>query len=495
MLSVQPGHASGLFDVVDTDLNRIWSALLTVPEMVISVVRLHPDNQFRFVEASTSGAMFLTCPIDEVRGRTLDECLIPEVRDFFEEKLRTCLRSGEPHSYERAVDLPGGRRAWVTNVIPILEESGEIERIVQLGCFVPPVMHSSGIDERNQALVDGLNATSPGIICLYDPGATRAQFVGGQAEALLGYTPYLIEEMADPMRELVHPDDYERVAEHVAATVSHPSHEVAVIECKMRQITGEYRTLSWHYRVLDLNEDGTTRTLIAVGSDVTAQRSLKREVQSLSDRLSTAQMDERRIIAQELHDSAGQYIVAAELALLGAQEQEPAIAENLVLSKALGEVMDCLKDAEREIRVLSYLLHPPAIGGQGLATMLRNFALGFGGRAGVSIDVSIDNKVNRAPEHLAIPILRVCQEALTNVHRHAKASAVTVKIDVTQEAVELIIADDGVGFDPVKVGSDMRWGIGLSGMCERVERLGGSLEIASDNGTRLTAIMPLEPTL
>lgn len=153
--------------------------------------------------------------------------------------------------------------------------------------------------------------------------------------------------------------------------------------------------------------------------------------------------------------------------------------------------MDCLKDAEREIRVLSYLLHPPAIASQGLATVLRNFALGFGGRAGVMVDVSIDRKVNSAPNHLAIPLLRVCQEALTNVHRHAHATKVSVKLEVSETSIELSIADDGIGMKAQSRGRAGQVGVGLSGMKERMDRLGGSLAIAHDNGTTLAATLPL----
>ena len=471
------------------EFEDIWRAFLTVPDITIVVLRLDDDGQLRIVEANEAAQMYSTCPWYEAAGRTLDEVGIPEIRDFLASKVRLAIATGEAQNYERAVDLPHGRVAWAANVIPVKPQNGPIREAFAMARPIPQEMHASGIEERNRALVDGLNTTAPGLIYLYDPVARRANYVGGQVERLLGYKAYELEEMGDPLVALIHPEDLSWVASHVAEVVANPCNKVSVFECRVRQRNGDYRLLSCHNRVLDRSPDGSARTLIGVANDVTEQDQLKHQVELLSDRLSSAQMDERRLIAQELHDSAGQYVVAAELALLGAQERAPELGKNPGVRRALGEVMDCLKDAEREIRVLSYLLHPPAIANQGLATVLSNFALGFGGRAGVSVDVSIDKKVNAAPNHLAIPLLRVCQEALTNVHRHAKATSVNVRLDVAESSIELEICDDGVGFAPK--GSTSAFGIGLAGMRERLERLGGSLQIDSDRGTCLKVMIPL----
>ena len=472
------------------ELEDVWRAFLSVPDIAVVVLRAEPDGQLRIIESNAAAQMYSTCPWHEAHGRTLDEIAIPEVRDYLASKVRIALETGEAQNYERAVDLPEGRVAWAANVIPVPTSCGSIREVVCTARPIPQAMHATGIEKRNRALVEGLNSTAPGLIYLYDPVARRANFVGGQVERLLGYKAYELEEMADPLVALIHPEDLSWVVKHIGEVVAHPCNKVSVFECRVRQRDGEYRLLACHNRVLDRSPDGLARTLIGVANDVTEQDQLKHEVELLADRLSSAQMDERRLIAQELHDSAGQYVVAAELALLGAHERLPELSKNPGVRQALGDVMDCLKDAEREIRVLSYLLHPPAIANQGLATVLTNFALGFGGRAGVSIDVSIDKKVNAVPNHLAIPLLRVCQEALTNVHRHAKASSVKVKLDVADSAIELEICDDGVGFSPRDAQGGFALGIGLSGMRERIERLGGSLHIDGDRGTCLKARIP-----
>jgi len=471
------------------EMEDVWRAFLSNPDIAMSVVRLDDDGEFRFVEANAAAAMYAVHPWEDVPGMTVREALIPEVRDYLESKLRLCVETGEAQHYERAIDLPQGRVAWAANLLPVRHDSGEIREIVAMARPIPLGLHATGIDERNRHLVEGLSKTAPGLIYLYDPLVRRASFVGGQVERLLGFKPYELEEMDDPLAFLVHPEDMAWVAGHIADVITNPCDKVSVFECRVRQKNSKYRPLSCHNRVLARSSDGTARTLIGVANDVSDQVLLKHEIELLTSKLSVAQMEERRIIAQELHDSAGQYVVAAELALIGAQERCPELTKNAVVQRALGDVMHCLKDAQREIRVLSYLLHPPAIASQGLATVLRNFALGFGGRAGVTVDACIDKKVNSAPNELAIPLLRVCQEALTNVHRHAKATSVRVRLEVVDSIIELEICDDGVGFAPKDMES--AFGVGLSGMKERMERLGGKMEVRGDQGTCLIIRVPI----
>lgn len=470
-------------------LPDIWKAFMANPDIAIGVFSVDDDGEFRIVEVNAAARRFMKNPGENPVGRTLREGAIEQMGDFATERLRQCTETGEPQSYERSVQLAEGRVSWTTNLLPVIDRNGRVNSIVGMARIIPLHMDSTGIEERNRILVEGFSATAPSVIYLYDPHTQRANFVGGQTETLLGYRSHEIEEMDNPLLKLVHPDDLPWVAEQIGNVVSKPCDNVSIFQCRVQQKDGDYRLLNCHNRVLDKCPDGTARTLIGVANDVTDQEQLKQEVEALTDRLSTAQMEERRLIAQELHDSAGQYIVAAELALIGAQESSPELARDRKVGRALGEVMECLKDAEREIRVLSYLLHPPAIASQGLATVLRNFAEGFGGRAGVTVDVAIDRKVNAAPNRLAIPLLRICQEALTNIHRHAKASAVTVKLDVTDSDVELSITDDGIGIGTVSR-RDYVAGVGLTAMRERVTRLGGTLDVANGKGTTLIARLP-----
>jgi signal transduction histidine kinase len=125
-----------------------------------------------------------------------------------------------------------------------------------------------------------------------------------------------------------------------------------------------------------------------------------------------------------------------------------------------------------------------------LASVLRDFALGFGGRAGLAIDVGIDTKINRGSDQVVMPLIRIFQESLTNVYRHAEADSVKVRLDVSNGWIDLKIQDDGIGIAADHIMTE-NGGLGLRGMCDRIERLGGTLKIDGDAGTCVCATIPI----
>jgi signal transduction histidine kinase len=238
--------------------------------------------------------------------------------------------------------------------------------------------------------------------------------------------------------------------------------------------------------------DGSVETLIGVAEDITEQDRMEAEVRDLSDRLLHSQLEERRLVAEDLHDSTAQHLIGADLALArirklcSAADRGPANIDHL--NALVGEAQNSLEDAKREIRVQTYLLHPPFLESGGLGQAIAAFAAGFGTRAGLKIRTHVDAAASAIGDELAVPLFRVCQEALTNIHRHAQATTVTIALTKSGRTVTLTIADDGVGID---LSDPAAWGVGLAGMRERMQRLGGALALQrGDPGTRLVASVP-----
>jgi signal transduction histidine kinase len=208
----------------------------------------------------------------------------------------------------------------------------------------------------------------------------------------------------------------------------------------------------------------------------------------------TVQIDERRRIAEELHDSTGQYMAAAVLALCNARKIRQAAGQDEVydaLMAVIDDAAECLAGAQREIRVLSFLLHPPRLVSQGLAEALETFARSFAKRTGLRISVDIAPAASTIDDETAVQLFRICQEGLTNVFRHAQARKVSVALELDETAIRLTVKDDGVGFDESALEGLL--GVGLAGMRERIVRLRGTFDIASDpGGTTLVASLPRE---
>jgi signal transduction histidine kinase len=162
--------------------------------------------------------------------------------------------------------------------------------------------------------------------------------------------------------------------------------------------------------------------------------------------------------------------------------------------KLLCDIEGSLDEAQRELRVFSYLLHPPYLEKDGLKASLARFIEGFSRRTGLHAEAEIMDSVDHLPILLQRSVLRVIQEALGNVHRHAAAKQVAVAIRIKDEHVVIKIADDGKGIaQSAQSGNGGHpAGLGVPGMHARVRQFGGSLEIlGTPQGTTISARIPL----
>jgi signal transduction histidine kinase len=214
------------------------------------------------------------------------------------------------------------------------------------------------------------------------------------------------------------------------------------------------------------------------------------KVSELSGQLLALQEEERQRIARELHDSTAQHLVAANLGLSGLEAE---VRQSPAGHKTLREVEGLLTEALRELRIFTYLLHPPNLEKDGLQATLRDFAEGFAGRTGLVARIRISEEVDDLPPDLQRTILRVMQEALTNVHRHAGASHVSVDARIVSGRLVVRIRDNGRGITgAARLEGPIRLGVGVTGMRARLEQFDGELRIRTGRGgTSIVAMVPI----
>jgi signal transduction histidine kinase len=221
---------------------------------------------------------------------------------------------------------------------------------------------------------------------------------------------------------------------------------------------------------------------VAVVLDRKRRRSLLPLLNEITER-------EIKRIAHSVHDEAGQLLDAARLAIAAlARDVDPSVRERL---RQVGSMLD---RAESELRRISHELRPLILDDLGVVPALQVLADGISRRAGVRIRVESSLK-RRPPPAVETALYRVVQEALTNVVRHSRAKKAAVRLDSDGEGnVRCAISDDGVGFDVAATMSDARArGLGLLGIRERVDAMGGSLRITSRpaRGTVLSVELPV----
>lgn len=189
-------------------------------------------------------------------------------------------------------------------------------------------------------------------------------------------------------------------------------------------------------------------------------------------------------IASELHDSTCQHLIAASLGLMRLRNccSKAGDAERLC-----NEIDISIDAALREIRALTYLMHPQDLTVDGLKATIEHYVQGFATRTSLRVETGISAAVDQLPYEHQRSLLRVVQEALANVFRHAKATEVKIAVDVTDSDVQLMVSDNGCGFAGCQAEANSKAlsiGVGIPAMRARLDLLGGSLEIRSDPAGR-----------
>lgn len=242
------------------------------------------------------------------------------------------------------------------------------------------------------------------------------------------------------------------------------------------------------------NESGKIIGVIATVRDITGRKHHEDELHDLSSRLLQLQDEERRRIARDLHDGLAQHLMAANLNL--AQLNKAPAPAGAKRSRLLADTREIVADCARQIRSLSYLLHPPALDELGLASAIEEYVEGFGRRTGIRMNSDLPYRGGRLSQEIETALFRIVQESLGNVQKHSGTETASIRLANGHDCVTLEISDRGKGIP----GKDLRTyasaahklGVGILGMRERMRQLGGWLEISSNNqGTTVRAVLPL----
>jgi PAS domain S-box-containing protein len=239
---------------------------------------------------------------------------------------------------------------------------------------------------------------------------------------------------------------------------------------------------------------------VVVNEDISARKTAERELnesfsqrRALTARLMRAQDDERRRIAQMLHETTAQDLAALKMLLARLNRSADRLSDSE--RGALTESIGLAEQAMTEVRTLSYLLYPPFLDDTGLLSALRWYAGGFTERSGINVNLDLPDNFERLPLDTETALFRIVQESLINIHRHADSQSAAIRLRRDGNVLVLEIEDRGRGIQDAsltRISSGEGAGVGIAGMRERIEELGGQLEItSSESGTTVRARLPL----
>jgi PAS domain S-box-containing protein len=348
-------------------------------------------------------------------------------------------------------------------------------------------------EERYRSVVESQKE----LICRYLPDTTLTfvndaycRYFGKTWEDLIGkkFLEFIPESSRDDIRSMVE------------SLIQRPR-----IETYEHEVMLPEGGIGWQQWVDHAIRDGEGKIVEfqAVGRDITerkrAEQSLRESeealrksyarIEDLAGRLIAAQEEERKHIARDLHDDLNQQVAALAIGISRLKRQLPdagdAVQEQIA---KLREKTDCLSE---RIRQVSHELHSSILQHVGLPAALNSYCAEFSDREGIAVTLDIRDGVENLSPDTALCLYRVAQESLRNIARHSGARNAMVALAGVNGAIELRVADQGVGFDPGQAREGR--GLGLVSMEERVKLLDGSFILTTQPGagTELRAQIPL----
>lgn len=463
------------------------------------------DPQSRILFANQSALDLIGIPLDQLVGKTATDLGLVALKEDgsrFPDELRPLplvIRTRKPTGTQLiGWRLPDHREiTWtLMDAFPEFTSNGELLRIIvsftDLSEQFRTLEALRESEERFRTLVSDLHI---GVV-LYDLSG-RIQFANKAALNMFGFTLEKVLGKSAPELGLLPVDESGKVMPHssfparaVLETGSAQEHGVMGVRCKSSE------EIIWLFgtAVPQFDANGKILRVIASFADITEMKNAERAIHRLSTELLKLQDAERRHIGRELHDGLAQTVLAINLSLAQVRQSMPALEGGA--ARALQQARELTQQMSREIRTLSYLLHPPLLDDLGLASALKECVHGFGERSGIKAQLVVDPQFARLPQAVETALFRIVQESLTNIQRHSESRTSEIRLQRDSDIVTLEIIDSGKGMTLPSNGNrqprEARLGVGIPGMRERMAQLGGRLEIISgQTGTTIRATIPV----
>ncbi len=351
---------------------------------------------------------------------------------------------------------------------------------------------------ESQRFIQRVADTSPAILYVYDLLEGRYLYVNHQVDKVLGYSVEDFVGMAPVfITDLAHPDDKFIVQERAVKLATAEDGEIFETCVRLKGANGRWLWIQSRDTVFTRTVDGRPEQIIGMAQDVSASKQSqealeqsREQLRALSMRLQQVREEERAAIAREVHDELGQMTTALNMEVSRMRnhftrsqgEPEREVAERLA---SMENVIDAMLQTVRRI---SAQLRPPLLDEFGLEAAIQWQAREFQKRYGLRCEVRFKGACNVEPM-LSNTIIRIIQETLTNVARHAKASKVLIQTRQTEDLLVLVVKDNGRGITE----GEQSASLGLLGMRERAHLFGGEIEIEGvpAGGTTVTLRMPV----
>ena len=445
---------------------------------------------------------------DEVVGKNVYDLIAPENRDAFK-AFNESICHGEQGSIQfDIIGLGGARRHMESHAAPLRNPDGTIVNLA-ITSDISERRQAEELLRRSEERFRALVNASSDVVYRMSPDWSEMRQLDGR-----GFIADTGKPRRDWLNAYIHPDDQALMLKSIREAVRTKS--TFELEHRVRRKNG---SLGWTYSraVPLLDGNGDIVEWFGAASDITARKEAEEryrklaqtldvevrvrtreleeqsdQVRELSWQLLRTQDEERRHIARELHDSAGQTLTVLGINL--AQVIQEAGRKAPDVAAKIEPIQETVQQLHREIRTTSYLLHPPLLDESGLYSAVSWYVQGLQERSGLEVRLDIAEDFGRLPRDMELVIFRLVQECLTNIHRHSESKTASIRIVRDSKQITLDIRDQGKGMTPERLAAIQsgRSGVGIRGMLERLRQFKGALKVESESsGTCVFATIPI----
>lgn len=386
---------------------------------------------------------------------------------------------------EYRIVKPDGSARWIRDRgFPIEDESGRVYRIAGLAEDITERKHAEEALVQSERDYRTLFDQAHDAIFIFEPESEIVLNVNQRACEIYGFSK---DELIGMSIEKISPN-IQRGKRHIKKTLeSGRYYQFETVQCRK---DGTEMHLEINASAVEYEGQ---RVILSINRDVTDRKRAEEERNQLMHRLITAQEDERRSISRELHDQMGQYLAAL---MMGLKSLQKAAQLPSPVQARLIKLQELTAQFSQDARHFALQLRPTVLDDLGLYAALTNYIEEWSKRNEIKVDLHSNGLTNRRlPAQIETTLYRLIQEALNNVLKHARAQRVSVIVEYRIDRVLVVLEDDGEGFDvaaALNAPASVR-GLGLTSMRERVELVGGRLEIESapGGGTTIVARIPI----
>ncbi len=443
----------------------------------------------RLLSVNELPARILGYTQQELLNRPMKDFLLPEGHAAFDAYLSSIQKTGTAKGAMAVLTKSGQRRIW------------EYDNSLRTDGVTRPVVRGIAHDVTKKRLAERALRQSEEkfrlmadnieeVFWLLDPRSLEVMYVSRAFEHICERSLASIYANPTSYREIIYPEDAPRVLARLA-----------LLE-KTNELHEQFRIVSpegvvkWvEVRGFTARDSsGNVTALVGTAQDITERLRADERIRSLSGHLLQLQDQERRKIARDLHDVTGQDLVVLSTTLRSLHATTPPSSR-----KSRKFISQCQAVADRcirEIRTLSYLLHPPMLDEAGLEDAIRHYVNGYSERTGIEVTLKLAPDFGRLEHEEEMAFFRVMQESLVNIQRHSGSFTATVLLDRSSREILLEMNDQGRGIPGSgkgqNNGASFAGGVGIQSMRERMKQVGGQLEIQSGpNGTTVRATVPV----